>query len=47
VFIFALHLGGCSGDIYITYLLLKKYRDPRTLMNDTGPKMTLYVPTKQ
>lgn len=46
VIISALHFGGCSGDIYVTYLLLKKYKDPATLMNDTGPKMTLYVPNK-
>lgn len=44
VIIFALHLGGCSGDIYVTYLLMKKYTSPKTLMNDTGPKMTLYIP---
>ena len=44
VIIFALHLGGCGGDIYVTYLLLKKYTSPKTLMNDTGPKMTLYIP---
>ena len=41
--IFAMHLGGCCCDIYIAYLLLVKYKDDRTLMNDTGPKMTLLV----
>ncbi|MBQ8145660.1 MAG: DUF3267 domain-containing protein [Clostridia bacterium] len=42
-FIFGMHLGGCCCDIYIAYLLLEKYKDDRTLMNDTGPKMTLFV----
>ena len=42
--LFALHFGGCIGDLYMTALLLFKYRDPRTLMNDTGPKQTIYVP---
>ena len=41
--IFGLHLGGCSGDIYIMCLLLFKYKGAETLMNDTGPKMSLYV----
>ena len=41
--LFAIHFGGCIGDLYMTYLLLFKYKDPRTLMNDTGPKQTIYV----
>ena len=41
--IFGMHLGGCCCDIYIAYLLLAKYKDERTLMNDTGPKMTLFI----
>ncbi len=43
-FIFASHFGGCIGDLYMMYLLLFKYKDPRTLMNDTGPKQTIYIP---
>ncbi len=43
-FIFASHFGGCVGDLYMMYLLLFKYRDSRTLMNDTGPKQTIYIP---
>ena len=39
----AIHLGGCVGDLYDTLLFLFKYRDPDTLMNDTGPKQTIYV----
>ncbi len=42
--IFAIHFGGCVGDLYMMYLLLFKYKDPRTLMNDTGPKQTIYIP---
>ncbi|MBR2281496.1 MAG: DUF3267 domain-containing protein [Spirochaetales bacterium] len=42
--IFVIHFGGCVGDLYMMYLLLFKYRDPRTLMNDTGPKQTIYIP---
>ena len=39
----ALHVGGCSGDLYDTFLYLTKFRDPATLMRDTGPKQTFYV----
>ena len=42
--LFAIHFGGCIGDLYMTALLLFKYKDPRTLMNDTGPKQTIYLP---
>ena len=42
--LFSVHFGGCVGDLYMTYLLLFKYKDPRTLMNDTGPKQTIYLP---
>ena len=41
---FSVHVSGCVGDLYIMYLLLFKYKDSRTLMNDTGPKMTIYIP---
>ena len=42
--LFAIHFGGCIGDLYMTGLLLFRYKDPRTLMNDTGPKQTIYLP---
>ena len=42
--LFSVHFGGCVGDLYMTYLLLFKYKDPRTLMNDTGPKQTIFLP---
>lgn len=41
--IFGMHLGGCSGDIYMTLLLLFKYRDPALLVRDTGPEQFLYL----
>lgn len=39
----ALHLGGCIGDLYDAWLYLVRFRDPATLMQDTGPKQTFYV----
>lgn len=39
-----LHIGGCSGDLYNTWLYLTKFKDPRTLTRDTGPIQTFYVP---
>ena len=39
-----LHLGGCSGDLYNTWLYLTRFKDPRTLTRDTGPVQTFYVP---
>lgn len=42
--LFSIHLGGCVGDIYITLLLMTKYRNPELLMRDTGPAQTFYLP---
>ena len=42
--VFGLHLGGCSGDLYVTYLLLTKFKDSKTLMRDTGPEQFFYIP---
>lgn len=42
--LFSIHLGGCVGDIYVTILLMTKYRNPELLMRDTGPAQTLYLP---
>ena len=42
--VFAIHAGGCIGDLYDTFIYLTKFRDPRTLMQDTGPKQTFYLP---
>ena len=40
----AMHLGGCSGDIYMYFLLKCKYKDARLLMRDSGPEQWLYLP---
>lgn len=37
------HDGGCVGDLYDTILFLFRFRKRETLMNDTGPKQTIYV----
>lgn len=42
--VLGLHLGGCAGDIYLTLLLLLKYKSPKTLVRDTGPEQFIYVP---
>ena len=42
--LFSIHFGGCVGDLYVIGLFLFRFRDPRTLMNDTGPKQTFYIP---
>ena len=40
--LFSLHISGCIGDLYITALLLTKFKDPATLMRDTGPEQWIY-----
>ncbi len=44
-FLFGMHVGGCVGDLYMTGLLLFKYKDKKILMRDTGPEQWIYVPT--
>ena len=39
----SIHVGGCAGDLYDTMLYLFKFKDPSTLMRDTGPKQTFFV----
>lgn len=41
--LFSTHFGGCFGDLWLMILLNTKYRDPRTLMRDTGPEQFIYV----
>ena len=38
-----MHVGGCVGDLWVTYYLLFKYRDKKMIVNDTGPKQTFYI----
>ncbi|MCM1289782.1 MAG: DUF3267 domain-containing protein [Corallococcus sp.] len=40
----SIHVGGCVGDLYDACLFAFRFRDKRTLMRDTGPKQTVYVP---
>ena len=42
--LFAAHISGCVGDMFVTRLFLKRFRDPRTLMRDSGPAQWIYVP---
>ncbi len=42
VILTGMHLGGCSGDIYMLILLLFKYKENTLLLNDDGPKQTIY-----
>ena len=41
--VFGLHLGGCGGDLYVSYLLISKFKNNNTLMRDTGPEQFFYV----
>ncbi|MBO4623702.1 MAG: DUF3267 domain-containing protein [Bacilli bacterium] len=43
LFMFAMHFGGCVGDLWVAYYLLFKHRDKKILVNDTGPKQTFYI----
>jgi len=43
-FVFGMHLGGCAGDIYVILLLCFKYKNPKTLVRDSGPEQFFYVP---
>ena len=47
VVLLGMHLGGCSGDLYDTWLYLTRFRDPLTLMRDTGPAQTFYVKAEE
>ncbi|MDE7082787.1 MAG: DUF3267 domain-containing protein [Clostridia bacterium] len=44
-FVFGMHLGGCMGDLHVTYMLDHKFKDSKTLMRDTGPEQFFYVYT--
>lgn len=42
-FVLGMHLGGCCGDIFMSWLLLTRFKSPKTLINDTGPAQSIYV----
>lgn len=46
-FIFGIHLGGCCGDGFLILLLLVRFKNPRTLIRDTGPEQYIYVPVSE
>ncbi|MBO5415066.1 MAG: DUF3267 domain-containing protein [Clostridia bacterium] len=41
--LFAAHLGGCCGDLYVSYLIMVKFRKKQLLMRDTGPEQFFYI----
>lgn len=41
-----MHIGGCSGDLYLTILFLTRFRDNTLLMRDTGPEQFFYRRTE-
>lgn len=43
VLVLATHIGGCAGDLYMTILLLFKYKNKDMLMRDTGPEQFIYL----
>ncbi len=45
--VFAVHFGGCVGDLHWTLMYLTKFRHCNTLMRDTGPKQWLYIPKSE
>lgn len=42
IILFSLHISGCIGDLYGSYILIFKIKKD-CLMNDTGPKQTFYI----
>ena len=43
ILLFAIHFGGCVGDLYGTLIMLFKYKGKTIFMNDTGPKQSFFV----
>lgn len=41
--IFATHISGCIGDLYMGHVLIRKYPDRLTLVNDSGPCVTIFT----
>ena len=44
-FVLGTHIGGCVGDLHVTYMLDHKFKDNKTLMRDTGPEQFFYIYT--
>ena len=47
LFVLGMHIGGCSGDLYVTFLLIIKYKEKNVLVNDTGPAQSFYLPEEE
>lgn len=45
--VFALHFGGCVGDLHWILMYLTKFKHCNTLMRDTGPEQWLYMPKSE
>lgn len=41
--VLATHISGCIGDLYMGHILLTKYKDKTTLLNDTGPCVCVFT----
>lgn len=41
--LFALHFGGCCGDLWVTFILIFKYRKQHVLMCDNGPRQQFFI----
>lgn len=41
--VLGMHVGGCSGDGFLTILFLFKFKSKDTLVRDTGPTQHIYV----
>ena len=44
ILLFCSHIAGCAGDLYGAALMLFRFRDPKLLVRDTGPKQSYYLP---
>ena len=47
ILVLGIHFGGCIGDLYLTLLLLFKYKNKHLLMRDTGPEQFIYYPSEE
>lgn len=45
--VFAIHIGGCVGDLHWALMYLTKFKHCNTLMRDTGPEQWLYIPKSE
>lgn len=41
--LFAIHVGGCVGDLWGSLYMATHYKDKTMFVNDTGPKQTFFI----